>query len=250
MKKFIIRHKASLAQAALVILLVSLLALSGCFSSNQKNLVAFAKPASVDTTAENYVLQPPDEVEIHCAIVPELDKQRQQIRPDGYISFEKLGEVQAAGKTPKELAALIKEKIALLYSLPGDNPIDVRVVKFKSKMYYVLGMVLFPGPKEATGRDTVLTAVTQAQPTNLAWLSRIQVVRPSAEKAVKPKVFELNFEKLQENGDASKNVLLQEGDIVYVPPTIMAALGLKIGEFMQPIGQALTTVTYMKDVSK
>ena len=100
MKKLFSHRKMFLLQAALASLLASLFILTGCFSSNKKDIAAFAKPMVVDTTAENYILQPPDEVEIHCSKVPEINMQRQQIRPDGKISFESIGEVQAAGKTP------------------------------------------------------------------------------------------------------------------------------------------------------
>ena len=170
------------------IVLMFLLCVAGCFSSNPKDIEAFVKPAQVVVTAESYILQPPDEVEIHCSKVAEIHLQRQQIRPDGKVSFEGLGEVQAAGKTPKELAEIMKTKIILLYSLTGDNPIDVRVVAYKSMVYYVLGQVNFPGPKQSTGRDTVLTAIAAAQPTVLAWKERIQVIRPSADKNVKAKI--------------------------------------------------------------
>lgn len=241
MKRFIIKHKMIFVQVALSALLVFLLVLSGCFSSKKKDIEAFSKPSTIELTAENYILEPPDEVEIHCTKVPELHLQRQRIRPDGMISFESLGEIKAAGRTPKELTSVLQEKITLLYVLTGQNPIDVRVVVFKSKVFYVIGQVTYPGSKDLTGRDTALTAIADARPTNIAWLSRIQIVRPSADKTVKPKVFELNFLKMTENGDTSKNVLLQEGDIVYVPPTVLGAIGLTIGEISDPLGRGLST---------
>ncbi len=218
----------------------------GCFSSNPADIGAFVKPAEVEVSAEGYILQPPDEVEIFCSKVPEVHQQRQQIRPDGKVAFEAIGEVQAAGKTPKELADVLREKIMLLYALTGENPIDVRVMTYKSKVYYVLGQVYFPGPKEATGRDTVLTAVAASRPTTLAWVGRIQVIRPSADKKVRPKIFELNYDKMIAHGDASKNVLLQEGDIIYVPPTVLAAIGLKIEELVSPIGRAFSTINIVQ----
>jgi protein involved in polysaccharide export with SLBB domain len=247
MKGFIMQHKVIFAEVALVFLLASLLALSGC-SSNKKTMAEFVKPSTIAVTAENYVLQPPDEVEIHCVKVPEINMQRQQIRPDGMISFEGLGEIQAAGKTPKELTSLLYEKAVLLYALTGENPIDVRVATFKSSVYYVIGQVYLPGAKEVTGRDTVLTAIAKAQPTNLAWLNNISVIRPSADKTVKPRIFKLKYEKMIAKGNTSKDVLLQEGDIIYIPPTVMAAIGLKLGEFVGPIGQAFTTVNVMQPV--
>ena len=231
---------------ARVVLMAFLVSLTGCFSSNPADIAAFLKPAQVAVTADGYVLQPPDEIEIYCSKVPEVHMQRQQIRPDGKVMFEALGEIHAAGKTPKELADLMKEKIMLLYALTGDNPVDVRIVAYKSKVYYVLGQVYFRGPQEATGRDTVLTALAKARPTTLAWVERIQVVRPSTDKNVKPKIFELNYEKMIAHGDTSKNVLLQEGDIVYVPPTVLAAIGLKLEELLSPIGRAFSTVNIVQ----
>jgi hypothetical protein len=74
----------------------------------------------------------------------------------------------------------------------------------------------------------------------MAWLERIQVIRPSDSELIRPEIFEVNFDRMSIHGDTTKNVLLQEGDIVYVPPTVMSALGLKIEELIRPITRAFT----------
>src|SRR4030042_4189489 len=132
---------------AVILTILSLLtvSLTGCFSSNPKDVKAFMMPDKVDVSARNYILHPPDEIEIYCSSVPEIDMQRQQIRPDGMISFEALGEMYAAGKTPAQVANELRSKILELYQVEGDNPIDVRVVAFRSKRYYVLGQGVGPG---------------------------------------------------------------------------------------------------------
>jgi len=224
-----------------VILSIIAIGLTGCFSSNPEDIQAFTKPYEVDVTAENYFLHPPDEIEIHCSRVPEIDLQRQQIRPDGKVSFEAVGEIYVAGKTPAQAAEVLKEKIAELYKLTGDSPIDVRVVAFRSKRYYVLGQVGTPGPQIYTGRDTVLGAIALAgSPTVLAWQNRVQVIRPSADENVPAKIFEVNFDRMSAHGEASKDVLLEAGDIIYVPPTILAAAAMKIEEFIRPIARAFS----------
>jgi len=198
-------------------------------------------PDKVDVSARAYTLHPPDEIEIHCSSVPEIDMQRQQVRPDGRIGFEAVGELYAAGKTPSQVASELRAKILELYQVEGDNPIDVRVVAFRSKRYYVLGQVASPGAQMYSGRDTVLGALALAgSPTVLAWVDRIQVVRPSGNKNVKPKIFEFNFDRAAAHGDASKDVLLQEGDIIYVPPTVLAAAAMKIEEFIRPVARAFS----------
>ena len=215
--------------------------LTGCFSSNPKNVKSFLMPGKVDVSTRNYILHPPDEIEIHCFSVPEIDMQRQQVRPDGRISFEKVGEIYAAGKTPAQVANELRTKILELYQVEGDNPIDVRVVAFRSKRIYVFGQVGSPGAQVYSGRDTVLGAIALAgSPTILAWKERIQVIRPSANKNVKAKIYEFNFDRAAAHGDATKDVLLQEGDIIYVPPTILAAAAMLIEEFMRPIARSFS----------
>jgi len=214
--------------------------LTGCFSSRPKDIQAFFKPYEVNVTAEKYILQPPDEIVVHCSRVAEIHLQRQRIRPDGKVSFEALGEIEAAGKTPAEIAELIKEKAADLYTLPGDKPIDVRVAVYLSNVYYVLGQVNRPGPRVYTGRDTVLRALAEASPNPMAWEQRVQVIRPSADEKLRSKVFEVDFERMAVHGDLRKDVLLQQGDIVYVPPTIPAALAMIIEEMIRPIARAFS----------
>lgn len=212
--------------------------MAGCFTSNPEDIQVFAKPYEVNVTAENYVLQPPDEIEVHCTQVPEVHLQRQRIRPDGKLSFEGIGEVDAAGKTPAQVANALKDKIAQLYSVPGDHPVDVRVSTYGSKVIYVMGQVQRPGPMNYTGRDSVLTALAATQPNQMAWKARVQVVRPAATEDVQPKIFEVNLNKVMVNGDTTKIVLLQEGDIVYVPPTILASIGMVLEEFISPVARA------------
>ncbi len=157
-----------------------------------------------------------------------------------------MGEFEASGLTPAELCEAIKKKAISLYSLPGEHPVDVRITVSRSRVYYVLGQVLFPGPKVATGHDTVLTALATAQPTVLAWADYIRVIRPSASKKIKPKIFQLNYNHMIKYGDTSKNILLQEGDIVYVPPTVLASMAMVVEEAVRPIGRAFSTVNIIQ----
>jgi len=231
--------------AARGILVLFVVGLAGCFSSNPADIQVFLKPQQVDVTAATYVLQPPDEVEIHCSKVPEIHMQRQQIRPDGKISFETLGEIEAAGKTVEQVASALRTKVLELYKLTGEKPVDVRIVTYRSKVYYVLGEVYVPGPKEYSGRDTVLSAIAEAQPNPMAWKERVQIIRPSADKNTRPSIFEVNFDQMAAHGDTSKNVLLQEGDIIYVPPTVLSAMAMKVEEVARPIGRAFSAVYIM-----
>lgn len=229
----------------LTILSLLTVILTGCFSSNPRDIEAFTMPDMVEVSSKSYILSPPDEIEVHCSKAPEIDLQAQQIRPDGKISFEGVGEMDAAGKTPAQVAVELREKILELYQedLIGEKGVDVRVIAFRSKRYYVLGQVATPGAQVYSGRDTVISALALAgSPTVLAWVERIQVIRPGKGKNSKPKIFEVNFDRMAAHGDMSKNVLLEEGDIIFVPPTILAAAAMKIEEFIRPIARAFSGV--------
>jgi protein involved in polysaccharide export with SLBB domain len=217
-----------------------ILMLSGCFSSHPANIAAFVMPDQVDVTSDKYVLMPPDEITIHCSRVPEIDGQAQRIRPDGIISFEALGEIYVAGKTPEEVSEILEQKAASLYNLPGDKPIDVRLVAYQSKRFYVLGQVFRPGPKVYTGRDSVLEALAEARLNTSAWKSRIQVIRPSADVNIPPKIFEVDWTWMAKHGDLRKNVLLEEGDMIFVPANPFAWVAMQIEMVMRPIARALT----------
>jgi polysaccharide biosynthesis/export protein len=237
-----------ISNLAIMVTLVAIAGgLTGCFSSHPRDIEAFLKPHQANVTADKYLLQPPDEIEIHCARIPELNMQKQRIRPDGKVSFENIGEFMAAGKTPAELAASMQKQMATLYTLVGDQPIEVRIMTFQSKVYYVLGQVYTPGPKLYSGRDTVLSALAAAQPNPMAWQERIQIIRPSADASIKPRIFEVNFDRMSAHGDGIKNVLLQEGDVIFVPPTVLAAIGMKIEEIIRPIARAFTGVSIVQN---
>jgi polysaccharide export outer membrane protein len=232
----------SIQKLLLAGLICSTLMLTGCFSSKPEDLQAFLKPYQADVTMDEHIIEPPDEITVIAKDIPELRSsgqgigQTQPVRADGMISFENIGEIPVAGKTPREVAEIISEKLTNLYKLQGDYPIDVRI-KNQSSYYYVIGMVKLPGAKIFTGRETTLKAISRSVPTNLAWKSKVQVIRPSMDPAVPSKIFALNFKKMTEHGKMNQNVLLEAGDIIYVPPTILASIGLTIGEITNPVLQ-------------
>ncbi|MBC8378634.1 MAG: polysaccharide biosynthesis/export family protein [Planctomycetes bacterium] len=225
-----------------MLVIVSVSFIAGCFSSNPEDIQVFLKPSQADVTMDNYILQPPDEVTVIASNIPELQSggsqvgQTQVIRPDGKISFENIGEVHVAGKNPRQVAKIISDRLIALYKLTGEHPVDVRVEN-QSKLYYVVGMVQRPGAQVFTGRETTLSAISKAIPNNLAWKEKIQVIRPSSIPGGPSKVFALDFKSMVEQGRMEQNVLLQEGDVIYVPPTIFASIGLTVGEILSPVLQ-------------
>ena len=61
-------------------------------------------------------------------------------------------------------------------------------------------------------------------------------------KEVEAKVLRIDLTKMYEEGDLSKNVYLQPDDMIYVPPTPLAKLGLALQQLLFPIRPATETI--------
>ncbi|MBN2841800.1 MAG: polysaccharide biosynthesis/export family protein [Sedimentisphaerales bacterium] len=232
--------------------------LSGCGPA-KNDIEAFLKPYEANTTMESYTLQPPDSITVVCSEIEQINGVTQTIRADGKVSFEDLGEITAAGKTPSELATEITAKLRTLYALDGDYPLDVQIDKPASKVYYVFGEVGRPGQIPFSGRVTVLNALAYSDPQITAWKSEITIVRPDGKPEFddkgKPifkarKMLKINLDDMVAKGDTSENVLLQENDIVWVPPTPLAAIANVLAEFVRPIGLALQPVASYSQIQR
>jgi protein involved in polysaccharide export with SLBB domain len=232
----------------LILITITLLSLNGCFSSRPEDIQAFQYPNQTYVTMDEYILQPPDEVTLISTKIPLLTGSTtkpgltQVIKPDGTISLEDVGQIPVAGKTPRQVAEIIAQKLSTLYKLAGDYPVDVQIVN-NSKFIYVVGQVERAGPQPYTGRDTVLSVIARAIPNTLAWEEKIQVIRPAKDPAERSMVFGLDFKQMAEHGKMDQNILLQDGDVIYVPPTILASIGLTVGEIVSPILSAGSAAT-------
>jgi hypothetical protein len=83
-----------------------------------------------------------------------------------------------------------------------------------------------------------LRVLADAQPSFVAWKSQIKIIRPSHEKD-KRRVMTINADRIMKEGKLDQNVLLQEGDILYVPPTPLAWLAFRVREIIYPFTPAV-----------
>lgn len=212
---------------------------SACSSTpNDREINAFIHEWEANVSAAEYRVQPPDSIEISSPQSPEIDGEIQTIRQDGKISLRLLGEVQVAGLTPAEIAQKLESLLAVYYEAPQVN---VRLADGMSKKYYVFGQVEQPGAFPYTGRDTLITALAKARFRFIAARDKVTVIRPSQHEG-KRSVICINAKRMIEDGKMDQNLLLQEGDIIYVPPTPLGRLGLAIAELTFPLGQASQSV--------
>lgn len=217
--------------------LFALAVTAGC-SNNHEQLKLFLRAGEAEVSTGQYVVRPPDRVTIHAPGAPELDGSTQTVRADGKVALRLLGEVDIAGLTTEEIARKLETQLARYYVEPQ---VVVQVSGYASKCYYVMGEVATPGPKPYTGRDTLLTALADARPTFLAWRQQITVTRPAPKPGAEPQKIVVDLDKLAAGGDPELNVLLQEGDVVEVPPTPLAWVGQRVRELLYPIDPIVRT---------
>jgi len=185
-----------------------------------------------------YVIEPPDSIVILAPGAPEINDRSVRLRPDGYITLELLGDVFAAGKTPTQLAAEIEEEILRYYE---DISVQVRVASFNSKVYYVTGETN-AGPRQYTGTDTVLDAMLNAGMPSSSWPERAVVIRPN-ERGELIKRMTVNMKNMTERGDLKYNVVLEEGDIIYLPMNPLAFIGRQVSLLIAPVDPVIRAVS-------
>ncbi len=207
---------------------------AGCGPTHGQ-MINFLRAHDTVASTGHYTVRPPDMLTIHAPGAEEIDGTYQVVRPDGKIVLRLLGEVQVAGMTTAQIADKLKAQLSRYYVEPE---VVLEISRYRSQFFYVFGQVSSPGAKPYTGHDTLLKALADAQPTFLAWRSRIRVVRPSPEPGGQKTII-IDLDKMVRSGDVQQNILLQEGDIIEVPPTPLAWLGLRIRELLYPIEPAL-----------
>ncbi len=168
-------------------------------------------PLSHDDVLPAYLIGAGDVLDI--SVWKEEGLQRQLlVRPDGGIDFPLVGELQAGGKTTKELQVEIVKKIKRF--IP-DAVVTVSIFQIYNNTIYVLGKVARPGQYVAKHYMDVTQALAMAGGlTPYAAAGSIKVLRRSG---VKQKVFKFNYAEIEDGENLQQNIVLKNGDVVIVP---------------------------------
>jgi polysaccharide export outer membrane protein len=133
------------------------------------------------------------------------------VRPDGMISVPLLGDVQAAGLTPLQLADQITVKLKKFIQDPN---VSVVLNQINSKKIYLLGEVGKKGPLEMTPGMTLLEAVASGGGfTDYANVKKTYILRWQDGKQQRIPVHYKEALK----GESQFNLALQPGDTIVVP---------------------------------
>ncbi|MGB8582442.1 MAG: polysaccharide biosynthesis/export family protein [Candidatus Sulfotelmatobacter sp.] len=158
----------------------------------------------------DYVIGPDDTLRISVWKEPDMSVTL-PVRPDGKISMPLLDDVQAAGMTPMQLGASIREKLKKYIE---DPRVTVVVTAMNSQRIYVLGEVLHTGAMPLLPGMTVLQALSSAGFTQFANLKAIYVLRVIDGKQTK---LPFNYKDAIKGRSKQQNIALKPGDTIVVP---------------------------------
>ena len=189
---------------AMAVVGFGVLLLSGC---------AHEQTAKVDNTERPFRIGREDVLDIAVWRDPDLSRVL-PVRPDGFITMPMAGEVMAAGKTPAELEAELKQKLSPFVQEPRVNVI---VREVNSSRVFVTGEVTHPGVYPLRGRVSLLQVIAQAGGfTDFADSDEIVVIR-SDEKSTNIPVRYSDLVKASEDDKERYDVILRPGDTIVVP---------------------------------
>ena len=160
------------------------------------------------------VLGPSDVVEIKV-YRSELLSQNYRLDGDGLIDFPLVGAIEAAGRTPTELAALLRDGLADGYLV--DPQVSVLVREYNSRKVSVIGEVQQPGRYPYRQGMTLVEAIADAGGTTpTAALGTVRITRLHGDRAggEREDGFDVPFRSITRG--RAPDVALVPGDIVFV----------------------------------
>ncbi len=181
--------------------------------------------AKAVTCPPEYKLQPGDVMKIKIWNEPDLSGEN-IIDPKGYINLAFLGQTYAEGFTQRELVDNMR---AALSKYLVEPKIELTMLQFHKLQVYVLGQVNRPGEQEIQLGDQLMKAIAGAGSfTDDAKLNSATLTHKGSQESVP-----IDLEKIFYDGDMSKNLVLQDGDTIYIPLDTMNKYFV-LGEVARP----------------
>ena len=187
--------------------------------SSQATQTASAKPAANRPEGVNppvkvgkdYVIGADDVLDV--SVWKEQDLTRTlQVRPDGKISMPLLGDVEAAGLTPSQLAQTVSDKLKRYLTAPQ---VTIILTQINSQRVYVTGEVTRPGAYPVLPGMTILQAITSAGGlTQFANAKKIFLMRD--ENHIQTK-YPFSYKEVLDGRKAEENLPVRAGDTIVVP---------------------------------
>lgn len=187
---------------------------------NLSKLPVITTPPPTSDEAVKYTLGPDDVIMIDVRRHPEFSGEY-TINSEGKIEYKFVGDIYVTGLTKNQLRERLTDILSAYIVSPE---IDVRIMQYLSKVFYVVGEVNRPGKFYMKGNTiTVREALIQAGLPNQSSATRkCRLITPDMKG--KNKYVDVNAYELLYAGDLSCNLEMKPGDVLYVPSTVVAKI--------------------------
>jgi len=184
---------------------------SVCFIATLNPVLADSPVINQVASGGEYEIGPEDLLDI--SVWKEQDLQKEVlVRPDGWITFPLVGNIEAKGKTALQL----QEEITQWLKQYIPNPVvSVSVKKISGYKIFVIGRVNKPGDYIVGRYIDVLQALSLAGGlTPFAEEGNIKIVRKENGKEI---ILRFNYTEVKRGRRLEQNITLQSGDVIIVP---------------------------------
>lgn len=182
---------------------------------------------------EQYRLQPGDVVDVRFFYNPELNEQNVQIRPDGRISLQLVGDVQFAGKTAEELSAELVKRYAADLKSPR---ITIQLRGYAAQKAFISGEVPKPGLISLSTPMTVLSAISEAGGITIRGnRNRVVLIRKMPDG--KPASREIQLFASNKPTQIAMTPL-QPFDVILVPESRVVRVGRWVDQYIRQLSPA------------
>lgn len=196
-----------------LLLVATSLALSGCAFWLDKAPIGASAP-EVYSAAPEYMIGPGDTVQIFVWRSAEFTV-TVPVRPDGRISIPMLQDVQAAGRSPSQVADEVRKGLTNYVRDPMVTVIVQTMGGVGGGKVSVIGEAATPKSITYRAGLTLLDAMIEAGGlTQFANGNDARLVRVVSGK---PKEFRVRVADLMKDGDTTANVELAPGDVIRIP---------------------------------
>lgn len=188
----------------------------------KKTIAALLLGAALTITnvaaAEEYIMSPGDQLQIYVLGHDDISSRRStsdtfyMVRPDGRLNFPLIGEIDTTGLTVYEFTKLLTKELSE-YII--DPKVTVNLARLGTTRVFVLGEIKKAGMYELTKGHRVLDALGAAGGfTAQSAKKNIYLIRNGSK--CEDDLQKLNFNNYLTKADASQNLVLNEGDCLYL----------------------------------
>jgi polysaccharide export outer membrane protein len=191
--------------------------LLGCAAPSPLPQSGAEPAASRNVAAPDYVIGPGDTLNVFVYRAPELSSNGLPVRPDGRLSLPLIPDIEAAGRTPTQLAREIERRLKEYVREPNVTVMVQSFIGQPNRQIRVIGEAVQPMAMPYKEGMTVLDVMIEVKGlTRYAAGNRAHIARRERDDAPVQQL-PVRLSNLLRDGDISQDMPMRPGDTLVIP---------------------------------